>query len=282
MKIYNDCYPCILKGSLDAARLATDDEFLHREIMNQTMARLSSSKLNEPPPIIAQHTQRQIKKITGNPDPYKDLKIKYNRFAKKILPELESMVNNAENPFEIAVRIAIAGNLIDFGLVSDKGENKFLIDIQDSIKAKTIGSFALFQERVEKAESILWLGDNTGEIVFDRLLLEQMDTNKVVYAVRGGNILNDATMEDAIDAGISDIVKVIDNGADIPGTYLEYCSKEFKEHYTKADLIISKGQGNFETLDHEDKRIVYLFKVKCQVVARNSGFEKGDSVVLMY
>jgi uncharacterized protein with ATP-grasp and redox domains len=125
MKIYNDCFPCILKGSLDAARLATDDEILHREIMKKTMAKLNSSKLHDPPPLIAQHTQREIKKITGNYDPYKKLKIKYNQFAKKILPELKTLVNNADNSFEMAVKIAIAGNIIDFGAVSDKGENFF-------------------------------------------------------------------------------------------------------------------------------------------------------------
>ena len=153
-------------------------------------------------------------------------------------------------------------NVIDFGAVSDKGEKNFLIDIQNTIKGEIKGNIPLIQDRVVKAEKILWLGDNTGEIVLDRLLLEQINTKKVTYVVRGGAILNDATMEDAIDAGITEIVKVIDNGIDIPGTLLSCCSEEFRKEYAKADLIISKGQGNFETLDHDDKRIVYLCKVK--------------------
>ncbi len=281
MKTYNDCFPCILKGALDAARLATDDETLHREILNRTMKKLSSCKRNDPPPLIAQYTQRQIKDLTDNPDPYKNLKVKYNQFAKKILPKLETMVNKAENSFEMAVKIAVAGNIIDFGAVSDKGEELFLEEILNTIKGEIQGNVGLLQTQVAKAETILWLGDNTGEIVLDRLLLGQIDTEKVIYAVRGGAVLNDATMEDAVEAGITEIVKVIDNGVDIPGTVLSCCSEEFRDEYAKADLIISKGQGNFETLDHRDKRIASLFKVKCHVVAKNSGFQEGDSVVLV-
>ncbi|MCP3901732.1 MAG: DUF89 family protein, partial [Desulfobacteraceae bacterium] len=161
------------------------------------------------------------------------------------------------------------------------GEELFLEEILNTIKGDIKGNAELLQGRIAQAENILWLGDNTGEIVLDRLLLGQIDTEKVVYAVRGGAVLNDATMEDAVDAGITEIVKVIDNGADIPGTYLSCCSEEFRDEYAKADLIISKGQGNFETLDHSDKRIASLFKVKCHVVAKNSGFQEGDSVVLV-
>ncbi len=282
MKIYNDCFPCILRGSLDAARLSTDDETIHRKIMKKTMERLNSAELHDPPPLIAQHTQRQIKKITGNKDPYKKLKIKYNQFAKKILPQLENMVKDSKNPFAMAVKISIAGNIIDFGAMSDKGEESIFNDIQNTIQSEIKGDIAAFHKRVAQAEKILWLGDNTGEIVLDKLLLEQMDTRKVTYAVRGDAILNDATMEDAIDAGLIDMVKVIDNGADIPGTVLSCCSDQFRDEFKEADLIISKGQGNFETLDHDDKRIAFLFKVKCKVVADNSGFDEGDSVVLMY
>ena len=281
MKIYNDCFPCILRGSLDAARLSTDDETIHRKVMEKTMERLSRAKLYDPPPIIAQYTQRQIREITGNNDPYKKLKNKYNLFAKKILPDLEVMVNNSDDPFEIAVKIAIAGNIIDFGAMSDKGENNFFNNIKDTINGETKGDIPLLKERIAKAENILWLGDNTGEIVLDRLLLEQIDKNKVTYAVRGKPVLNDATMEDAVDTGLTKIVKVIDNGVDIPGTVVSCCSDQFRAEFAKADLIISKGQGNYETLDHDDKRIAFLFKVKCKVVADNSGFKEGDSVALI-
>ncbi len=281
MKIYNDCFPCILRGSLDAARLATKDEALHRLILNKTMERLTQVDLYDPPPLIAQYTQRNIREITGNRDPYKNLKKKYNQFAQKIFPELKIIQDNADDPFLMAVKIAIAGNIIDFGAASDQGEAYVFNDIQKTINGEIKGDILLFQEKIAKASNILWLGDNTGEIVLDKLLLGQLDTKKITYVVRGGPVLNDATMEDAFDVNLSELVKVIDNGADIPGTIISCCSEQFKEVFYKADLIISKGQGNFETLDHDDKRIVFLFKVKCEIIARNSGFDKGDSVVLV-
>ena len=142
MRIYNDCLPCILKGALDAARLATDDEGVHRKILIKTMEKLSLARLHDPPPLITQYTQQQIKEITGNNDPYKKLKTKYNQFAKKILPELETLVNDSGDPFEMAVKIAIAGNIIDFGAMSDKGEQFFLKDIQKTIKSEIKGNTA--------------------------------------------------------------------------------------------------------------------------------------------
>ena len=147
MKIYNDCFPCILRGSLDAARLSTDDEIIHRKIMKKTMEKLSSAKLHDPPPLIAQYTQRQIKEITGNNDPYKKLKVKYNQFAKRILPELETLVNNSDDSFVMAVKIAIAGNIIDFGAMSDKGETTFFNNIQNTIKSKIKGNLSLLREK---------------------------------------------------------------------------------------------------------------------------------------
>ena len=144
------------------------------------------------------------------------------------------------------------------------------------------GSLSWFESAVEKAGRVLWLGDNTGEIVLDKLPLGQMDRSKVIYAVRGTPILNDATYEDAVYTKLTDMVEVIDNGADLPGTIVEKCSERFRQEYEQADLIVSKGQGNYETLPHDDERIVFLFKVKCHVVARESSLPEGDSAVLSH
>ncbi|WDP91589.1 MAG: DUF89 family protein [Desulfobacter sp.] len=138
---------------------------------------------------------------------------------------------------------------------------------------------ARLRQAVDRAGKILWIGDNAGEIVFDKLLLEEMDCSKVVYGVRGGPVQNDATMADARAAGLTDMVKVIDSGTAVPGTFLPDCSAEFKDAYRAADLIISKGQGNFETLDCRDARIFFLLKAKCPVVAAWGGWNLGDVVV---
>lgn len=282
VRIYNDCISCILKGALDAARLSTDDETVHRRILNTTMERLISADYYEPPPVIAGNTQRLIREATGDPDPYQKLKKQYNDFALEIYPELETMVRHSSSPFERAVNIAIAGNIIDFGAYPDIGKKEIVHTIEQAVRSGVNGSLSWFQSAVEKAGRILWLGDNTGEIVLDKLLLGQMDRSKVVYAVRGAPILNDAAYEDAVYTGLTDIVEVVDNGTDVPGTIVERCSERFREEYERADLIVSKGQGNYETLPHDDERIVFLFKVKCHVVARESGLPEGDSAVLSH
>jgi len=282
VRIYNDCISCILKGALDAARLSTDDESVHRWLLNTTMERLISADYHEPPPVIAGNTQRLIREATGDADPYKRLKKQYNDFALEIYPDLEKMVQESVFPFEKAVNIAIAGNIIDFGAYPDLGGKEIVHTIEKAVSAGVNGSLSWFESAVEKADRILWLADNTGEIVLDKLLLGRMDRSKVVYAVRGAPILNDATYEDAVYTGVTDVVEVIDNGADIPGTLVERGSRRFREEYEKADLIVSKGQGNYETLPHDDRRIVFLFKVKCHVVARESGLPEGESAVLSY
>ncbi|MCF8045258.1 MAG: ARMT1-like domain-containing protein [Desulfarculaceae bacterium] len=282
MRIYNDCISCILKGALDAARLSTDDESVHRRILNTTMERLISADYHEPPPVIAGNTQRLIRDATGNPDPYKMLKQRYNDFALEIYPELETMVRESSSPFEKAVNIAIAGNIIDFGAFPDIGGKEIVHTIEQAASSGINGNLSWFESAVERADRILWLADNTGEIVLDKLLLGRMDRSKVVYAVRGAPILNDATLEDAVYTGMTDVVEVIENGAELPGTLIEKCSERFREEYERADLIVSKGQGNYETLSHDDRRIVFLFKVKCHVVARESGKLEGESAILQH
>jgi hypothetical protein len=136
------------------------------------------------------------------------------------------------------------------------------------------------QKAIDAAKNILFLGDNAGEIVFDKLLIEQMPMDKISYAVKGFPIINDATMEDAIDTGMTGLVKVLDNGCDAPGTILELCSEKFQEVFRQADLVIAKGQGNYETLSGvNDKDIFFLLKVKCPVIAQDLECECGSIVV---
>ncbi|MCP4022990.1 MAG: DUF89 family protein [Desulfobacteraceae bacterium] len=279
MKMYNDCLPCIARGALDAAKLATKDELCQTTIVKKVLKELLVFDLNSPPPLMARFIQRTVKDVTGVLDPYKELKKVYNDFALKLYPELKSGKANSNDRFETAVRLSIAGNIIDFGTHNTVGKQKVLQTIDQSLAQRVHGDIRSFEQAVTKANKILWLGDNSGEIVFDKLLMEEIGHHKITYAVRGGYALNDATLEDLDYTGISKIVNVISNGADIPGTILEECSREFKELYTEADLILSKGQGNFETLTHGDERIYFLFKAKCSVVARYSGCENDDMVV---
>ena len=130
------------------------------------------------------------------------------------------------------------------------------------------------------AQDILYLADNAGEIVFDRLLIEQLPMQKITVVVKGFPIINDATMEDAVAAGLTEIVSVIDNGSDAPGTILEICSDAFVSRFEQADLIITKGQGNYETLSDIDKNIYFILKAKCPVIASDLGCPIGQMVLI--
>jgi uncharacterized protein with ATP-grasp and redox domains len=136
-----------------------------------------------------------------------------------------------------------------------------------------------FRNAAAAAKDILYIADNAGEIVFDRLLIKQIGPEKITFVVKGGPIINDATIEDAQAAGLTDLMKVIDTGDDAPGTILEFCSEDFQHCFEAADLVIAKGQGNYETLSNIDKNIFFLVKAKCPVIARDLGCEVGETIL---
>jgi damage-control phosphatase, subfamily I len=280
MKTYIDCIPCFITQSLNAARLATPDEKIHEKVMRGVLSEVSTMDLSQPPPLMGQFIHRIIRRLTGNADPYKRVKDRFNLFALELLPDLLEKVRESSNPFETSSRLAIAGNIIDYGVNSRLDKSTVLNTIEKAITTPVFGDMEAFQAAVSSAKKILYLGDNTGEIVFDRLLIEQLRPERVTYVVRGGPIINDATMIDAENTGMTKIVRVIDNGTDAPGTVLSMCSDNLMKYYNDADLIISKGQGNYETLSEENKNIFFLFKAKCRIAARDAGCELGDIVVL--
>lgn len=281
MRMHNACYPCLARSALDVAGLATPDEEIQRKVVQKVLARLAVLDPDTPPPLTARFIHDTVRKLTGVADPYGPLKKQCNSMARELYPRLRELKDAAdpEHRFDTAVRLAIAGNIIDFGVTSEVGRETVMETIDHAMNTRVNGSTALLERAVRKAEHILWLGDNAGEIVFDKLLLEEIHPAKVVYAVRGGPVQNDATMADAEAVGLTKIVRVIDSGAAIPGTLTDHCSDEFVRVFNRADLIISKGQGNFETLPHDDPRIFFLFKAKCPVVACQGQCALGDVVI---
>ena len=280
MKTFLDCIPCIIRQSLDSVRQTTDDKQMHEEIMKEVMKLTADIRTDQSPPAIAQQVHRLIRERIDNDDPYRDLKQRSNRMAVKLCAELAPQVRSAVDPVEMAVRLAIAGNIIDLGAKSGVTNSDIKKAISDSLKTKIDNTvIEQLKAEVSKAKKILYLADNAGEIVFDRLLIEQLPAEKITVAVRGAPVINDATIEDADFAGLTGIVNVIDNGSDCPGTILEECSELFRGCFTRADLVISKGQGNYETLSDEDKNIFFLVKVKCSIVAADLNCKVGDVVL---
>jgi damage-control phosphatase, subfamily I len=279
MKTYLDCIPCLIRQALHASRMVSADPVLHASILRQVLHWAGDMDLQQSPPVMAQRIHRLLRTICGDDDPYRAAKDHQNRMALRLLSDLEADRTAARDPLEAAVRLAIAGNVIDLGIDGTVTE----ADLHESVRRVEVESLAgdleEFREAVSKARSILYLADNAGEIVFDRLLVEQLGPARVTLAVRGFPILNDATREDARAAGLDEIVPVIDNGSDVPGTLLKECSAEFLRHFEQVDLIVAKGQGNFETLSDEPRNIFFLFKVKCPVVADHTGLPLGTHVL---
>ena len=280
MQIYLDCFPCFLRQTLDAARFVTDDEKIHEQVVREVLELVCRTDGRQTPPAIGQQIHRVIRRVTGNPDPYRQRKHGSNMLALELYPQLKDRIRGSSNPLETAVRLAIAGNVIDFGIYSslDKAD---VTEAVDSALADgwDTGCLEQFAQAVNDAQEILYIGDNAGEIVFDRLLIEQLPHAKVTFAVKGSPVLNDATMEDAEMTGLTRLVEVVENGSDAPGTILESCSEGFHKRFEHSDLVVAKGQGNYESLNEVNKDMFFILKAKCPVIAADLGCDMGQMVL---
>jgi uncharacterized protein with ATP-grasp and redox domains len=280
MRIFLDCIPCFIRQALDAARLATDNKQIHEQVVRELLILSKDLEINQSPPVIGQKIHRLIRELVGVEDPYRDVKRQFNNIALQLYPKMRTYILESKDRLETAVRLAIAGNIIDFGVNNNLQESELEKTIGECLAAELSDvQLRPFQEAFNEAEKILYIADNAGEIVFDRLLIEQLPTEKVTVVVKGSPVINDATLEDAALAGLPRIVEVIDNGSDGPGTILETCSEIFIDRFKEADLIIAKGQGNYETLSDIDKNIFFVLKAKCPVIARDLGCEVGEMVL---
>lgn len=270
-----------MRQTLEAMRFASDDISLHERFMREIFLFASELDFAQSPPAFAQKIHRRLREITGVEDPYFNLKRSFNKLALDMFPDIEMQVNNSEYPFEAAVKFAIAGNIIDSGAKASLSETEVRASLDKAVCVSLHGDINAFKKAADDAESILYLTDNAGEIVFDRLLIGFLPLKRTVIAVRGVPVINDATMQDAQTAGLHKMALVINNGSDAPGTILEDCSDEFLEHFENTDIVIAKGQGNYETLSgRKDKNIFFLLKVKCPVIAADTGFPIGTHLLL--
>ena len=279
MQIYLDCIPCIVRQVLTSVRLVTNDVQIHEQMVREVLTLLVDMDMRQSPPAIAQKIHQLIGQLTGEYDPYKEKKQRFNELSLRIYPELRRRIRASASPLETAIRLAIAGNIIDFGVNHSLEESDLEETINDSLTSdfdKT--HLRSFKDAVIRAKDILYLGDNAGEVVFDRLLIELLPWEKITFAVKGRPVINDATIEDVEMAGLADMVNVIENGSDAPGTIMESCSDYFRNQFAGADLVIAKGQGNYETLSAVDKNIFFILKAKCPVIAGDLGCEVGEMI----
>jgi uncharacterized protein with ATP-grasp and redox domains len=276
MKAYLDCYPCFFVQALKTARLVTSEEKIILQILKDVSVYLSQASFDVTPSEIGLGVYRIIYTRTGVEDPYKEVKERCIQQALSLYPELKKWIESSGDRLMTAIRLSIAGNVIDFGTNSS-------FDLDQELETILSQDFAVnhydkFRRALEKARNIVYIADNAGETVFDRLLIEEIN-KPVIYVVREKPIINDATREDARLSGLDSVSEIISSGCDAPGNILKFCSDGFLKTYGSADLVISKGQGNYEALSDEERSVFFLLKVKCPVIARDLGVEEGSIIL---
>ncbi len=276
MKLYLDCIPCAIQQALRAGRMATSNEKKLKQILDETGEMIKTISMHATPAEIGMSVYRIVSKVTSVRDPYKNMKQHHIAETKSIYPELEKIVANSEDKLLTAIRIAIAGNVIDLGV---KKSFDIVKDVKSILKQDfAVFDYSAFKTQLEKTENILYIGDNVGESVFDKILIKELK-KPVKYAVRSIPIINDVTMEDAIASGLGELAELIDSGCESPGIILNQSTPEFLEIFNTSGLVISKGQGNFEGLSDCNRQVFFLLKVKCPIISNHLGVKEGSIIL---
>jgi len=238
------------------------------------------------PPENAVSLYRSIAETAGCPDPFALIKSQSTKMALGLVQTARLGMEMTADPLFAAIQLALAGNIIDYGLPHQCNHHEVIANSLEKIPA--INDYEEFKHDLDQAKIILYLADNCGELVFDGLLIARLQ-KPVTLAVKEEPIINDALYEDCVPSGLEQLCRIVSNGTGCPGTPLTACSEEFLEIFRKADLIISKGQGNFETLSESGAPLYFLLTVKCEVVARlineniarfNRTVKTGDTVLM--
>lgn len=278
MRTYIECIPCFFKHALRSANVAGASKKKQREILNELGHLVEKFPSYASPPEIAGMVNNLVSQITGQADIYKKVKKNSNERALQMYSELKRKVRDSSNPLMEAVEIAIAGNVIDYG-VHDREwiEKQLEIILKREKKSifhenKRLFDYKAFKRVLKNAYNILYLADNAGETVFDRILIEEIqkefsNRKNITYVVKEKPAINDALEFDAKVSGVDKVASVISSGSDVPGTILSRCFPSFRKNFTNAEMVISKGQGNFEALSQVKRSVFFLLMIKCPVIA---------------
>jgi uncharacterized protein with ATP-grasp and redox domains len=277
MNIALDCIPCIINNYIKLIQNGSFSEEIKEENLRRFLAFISKADYKQSPPVLGREIHRMIRKMLKNNDPYSDIKQKYNRMILKMYSEFENMIKKSCDPFDTALKLAIAGNVIDFGCQHQLGimntvQKVLNADIKNKIVTK-------LKNDLRRAGQILYIGDNCGEIVFDKLFIQTINHPDIYFAVRGGAVINDVTKADAEIVGMDEYARIITTGDDSPGAVWETCSGEFQTLFKQSDVVIAKGQGNLEGLIDVKHNIYFLFVVKCNLIASRVGANIGEFII---
>lgn len=279
MNTYPDCIPCILRATLAGARLVSAADGAAWEVAAGGSHLAASWDRSQPPILLGAEVGRLLRRIVGVADPYLAEKRAANTAALARYARWKSEIARAPDPLLHALRLAAAGNSLDLGLYARLDGTE--VDAAAVLPFGRNDYDALCAE-LDRTSDVLYLADNAGEIVLDRILVEELVARgkEVTVAVRGGPTLNDVTTDDADAVGLDAIAEIITTGSDVPGVYLDACPPAFRSRFRNAGLILSKGMGNFEGLSEESAPLFFLFQAKCHPVAQEAGVGIGELVLL--
>ncbi|BCD60816.1 MULTISPECIES: DUF89 domain-containing protein [unclassified Nitratiruptor] len=283
MRLRPDCLVCLFNQALRVTKVLKCDEGCAKEVLDRSALEIANFDFSLTPPEAAAILYPKISQLLHKEDLYKEVKIESTQKAKALLTFAKEQIRNSSDPLDAALRASVVGNVIDFA-------TQYAFDLEEEIKKRFHIPFAIdhkriFLQKLKKASSLVVLGDNAGEHLFDKIMIEIFKEHfgnlKIYYFVRGRPIINDVTIDEALKAGLDTVCEVVDSGVDTPGFCMERASDEAKEIFKNVDLILSKGMGNFECLDNvQDLRLFFLFKIKCDVVANRVGKSVGDLVCI--
>ncbi len=284
MKMQPECIQCFFQQADRLLKYLRTSKPKRFKILKQLGNYLFSiEKYDRTPAFYASTMYKILYESVGVKDPYKKVKKEYNKLILEMYPELLKLIKNSRNPIYSALKLSAIGNTIDFG-VETSLDIKREIQNFEKIEFKK-DDFKIFQKLLKNSVKIMLIADNAGEIIFDKLLLETINLAgkyKIVIGVRGAPVINDVTLKDLKDIHFNDNIKIVSNGNAFVGTILDRCSKEFLKEFRESDIIISKGQANFESLNEcKSKNIFFLFKAKCEPVAKFLGVQQ-DSLIFSY
>jgi len=273
------CYSCLLRQLIDLLSCAKVSSEKSHEVFFKVYDYIKNRPLDKLCLQIGNEIYLILKEETGIGDPCREIKDISNKLSLEIYPWLKKIVQNSKNKLETALKIAIAGNVIDVGAGID-------LDLRKAVEQTIIQDideryYRDFVSLISNANNIIFLADNAGEVVFDRVFLEEIkkvNKNKIYYVVKDKPYLNDALRNDAICARIDKIAEVISNSSDYAGTQLDKCHSSFLKEFSKADLIISKGYANYMSLKNVEKPIFFLFKIKCPLMQDEFNVKKGSII----
>jgi uncharacterized protein with ATP-grasp and redox domains len=280
----NECKLCLIKSFERLLEEKVNDYNIKCGLYQEINKYINSVNSDIKTPEVARGVYNIISETLQISDLNEDSKQKSNDIVLRQYAEFKNLILNSDNSFNVALRLSIAGNIMDFAACPEFFTNSehYLNNIINEVLTAdfAIDDSQELENRIKCSKTLLILGDNAGEIVFDKLFIETINHPNVYYAVRGKPVINDVTVDDASYTGMDKIAEVIPNGYDAPSTIIEKASKEFKKIYNDADLIISKGQGNLEGLINNTREDLYfLLMVKCNVIAKLLGVKKGDYIV---